>query len=681
MKKKRTVIWMIILTMLLSILQVAPILANVTSTGLQVGDYVKWGTYKGKDMLWKVEKKDTQYGTLLVLQNKANKRMLDLEDLEEIGDLEDIEALGIKIFNEVEGRIKEGKKLEKGISTAFYLNEELIAFKTGEGKKENPYMLYTHWQGLPDMVANKDKIVLNGVELVGKADATINFAVQVDGIPRAITQIQNDKLNQTITLQLASAIKEGQWVTLQYDLPSDALVAIAKAGEKMVIKQIPTTTIVNETVDAIIPNRYTITTAANPSKGGYVEDNSIGKNGVYNENDMATVTAVPRSGYKFVSWTENGKEVSWDRSYTFKVTGNRNLIANYKHKQTYVPQYTIYVEEYPSDGGTVTGDYTYNEGEYATLKAKPKAGYTFESWTEDGKVVSRDSEYSFTVEENRWLEANFEEERPRERSFKEEWRSLSSKEQRAIKENFREYLPYTTIEESLSLSQLEDLTNGKFTEKQLREVSRDMELLEDVGIDLDWEVISLERVSRPYFTDMKNNHWAYEGVIELAKRGIVTGYPDQTFKPNKELTTPDTFTFLDRVLLENEITEVDLSRSTVEEYINNKAHWAFGHVASISAKLSEGTVKDIERLGNRPMTRELLAQVLYEVTDGKLDKTDKLVVFTDTLYSPYEKAIDYCITRGLLKGTSAYTMSPNKPVTRAEMMTILSRLDSAIKNQ
>ena len=61
----------------------------------------------------------------------------------------------------------------------------------------------------------------------------------------------------------------------------------------------------------------------------------------------------------------------------------------------------------PSEGGTVTGGGTYQEGQSCTVTATANTGYSFASWTENGSVVSTDATYSFTVEADRVLVANF----------------------------------------------------------------------------------------------------------------------------------------------------------------------------------------------------------------------------------------------------------------------------------
>lgn len=38
------------------------------------------------------------------------------------------------------------------------------------------------------------------------------------------------------------------------------------------------------------------------------------------------------------------------------------------------------------------------------------------------------------------------------------------------------------------------------------------------------------------FSDLNENHWAYNSVMALADRGVINGYTDSTFRPSKTLT-------------------------------------------------------------------------------------------------------------------------------------------------
>jgi hypothetical protein len=61
----------------------------------------------------------------------------------------------------------------------------------------------------------------------------------------------------------------------------------------------------------------------------------------------------------------------------------------------------------PADGGFVFGSGDYIYGSNVEVNATSNTGYTFNSWTEDGQVVSSNATYQFTATANRNLVANF----------------------------------------------------------------------------------------------------------------------------------------------------------------------------------------------------------------------------------------------------------------------------------
>ncbi|MFA5620391.1 MAG: T9SS type A sorting domain-containing protein [Weeksellaceae bacterium] len=55
-----------------------------------------------------------------------------------------------------------------------------------------------------------------------------------------------------------------------------------------------------------------------------------------------------------------------------------------------------------------SGSGTYHYGDTATVAATANPGYNFVNWTENGTIVSTDENYSFTVNNNHNLTANFD---------------------------------------------------------------------------------------------------------------------------------------------------------------------------------------------------------------------------------------------------------------------------------
>ena len=144
---------------------------------------------------------------------------------------------------------------------------------------------------------------------------------------------------------------------------------------------------------------YTVAVSANPAAGGTVTGG-----GTFQQGQSCTVVASPNANYTFTNWTENGTVVSTNASYTFNVTGNRTLVANFTYTP---PTYTIAVSANPTNGGTVTGGGTFQQGQSCTVVASPNANYTFTNWTENGNVVSTNASYTFNVTGNRTLVAHF----------------------------------------------------------------------------------------------------------------------------------------------------------------------------------------------------------------------------------------------------------------------------------
>ena len=67
-----------------------------------------------------------------------------------------------------------------------------------------------------------------------------------------------------------------------------------------------------------------ISVTANPAEGG-----TVSGGGAYEIGQTCTVTATPLGEYEFGNWTENGNPVSNQPSYTFTITSNRTLVANF----------------------------------------------------------------------------------------------------------------------------------------------------------------------------------------------------------------------------------------------------------------------------------------------------------------------------------------------------------------
>ena len=135
-----------------------------------------------------------------------------------------------------------------------------------------------------------------------------------------------------------------------------------------------------------------------------VEGGAVSGGGAYELGAICTLNAIASGGYEFVNWKKNNVTVSNEPSYSFEVTGNAVYTAYFT--QT-INHYTVKVSVEPSGAGSVSGAGTYEEGITCTLTATPNPTYSFESWKENGIVVSTEPTYFFTVNRDRNFVATF----------------------------------------------------------------------------------------------------------------------------------------------------------------------------------------------------------------------------------------------------------------------------------
>lgn len=140
--------------------------------------------------------------------------------------------------------------------------------------------------------------------------------------------------------------------------------------------------------------------SSNPALGG----NTTGS-GAYPTGSRVTITAAANAGYTFLNWTDNNVVVSTSSNYQFILTGNRTLVANFR----LIPssQFALFLSSSPAAGGMTDGEGSYNAGTSVTAIATTNTGYTFANWTENGAIVSTSANYTFPLNGNRTLVANF----------------------------------------------------------------------------------------------------------------------------------------------------------------------------------------------------------------------------------------------------------------------------------
>ena len=99
--------------------------------------------------------------------------------------------------------------------------------------------------------------------------------------------------------------------------------------------------------------------------------------GTYNDGTSVTITASPNAGYAFVNWTDSsGNELSTNPSYTFNITSNTTITANYEELLFYLHPNGVTIlcpNAIVGSTGTVNG-VQYTKVDRSSLIAKRDAG-------------------------------------------------------------------------------------------------------------------------------------------------------------------------------------------------------------------------------------------------------------------------------------------------------------------
>ena len=126
-----------------------------------------------------------------------------------------------------------------------------------------------------------------------------------------------------------------------------------------------------------------ISVSVSPSDGG-----NVSGGGSYEPGSICTLTATPNEGYAFTHWTEDGEVVSTDATYSFTVTGDRNLVANFDHAYVDLglPSGTLWATyNVGADTPEGYGDY------FAWGEITPKETYTLENYQHSNGGTSWDN--------------------------------------------------------------------------------------------------------------------------------------------------------------------------------------------------------------------------------------------------------------------------------------------------
>ncbi len=174
----------------------------------------------------------------------------------------------------------------------------------------------------------------------------------------------------------------------------------------------------------------------------------------------------------------------------------------------------------------------------------------------------------------------------------------------------------------------------------------------DSLIETDWKVVDnsyfklyISEDNSTVFKDVYKTHWAYKPIIDAARSGIISGYPDGTFKPERKVNFEEL--------------------SIIVKRIDKDSTSAINFLSTFN--------------GKKEVTRADFVSVLIRIKGYENEKVDtsrlsKLFTDINTVSASKKKDILIAYGKKLISGYGNKTFKPEALLTRAEAVTAIFRL-------
>lgn len=177
-------------------------------------------------------------------------------------------------------------------------------------------------------------------------------------------------------------------------------------------------------------------------------------------------------------------------------------------------------------------------------------------------------------------------------------------------------------------------------------------------------LLTPQMASAKTFTDVKPSDWHYSVVDELANNGIINGYEDNTFKPQKSVTYSEFLTLLNNAIGEKQ----------APDYTNPK-QW---YMPTFDYLKQKGVITNIQN-PNQEISRNEMAKYLSLGLQKLKNQTPNTTAPTNikdfaSIPEEYKDYVANAVNAGLIKGDEHQNFNGSKFLTRAETAVIIKGL-------
>ncbi|NPV92741.1 MAG: leucine-rich repeat protein [Firmicutes bacterium] len=180
----------------------------------------------------------------------------------------------------------------------------------------------------------------------------------------------------------------------------------------------------------------------------------------------------------------------------------------------------------------------------------------------------------------------------------------------------------------------------------------------------------------PKFSDVSDAFWGYTAITNLSGQGIVSGYPNGTFKPDASITRAEFATMLVKAL------GLNTSGTTSQFKDVSPGDWYYGTVNAAAVDGLVSGTSDNRFAPDALITREQMAVMVSKALGDKASVTDgtELNAFSDkaSVSSWAVTGMEAAIKAGIVHGMTASTIAPQADATRAQAAVMVYQLLSIL---
>ncbi|MFA7216358.1 MAG: S-layer homology domain-containing protein, partial [Bacillota bacterium] len=177
------------------------------------------------------------------------------------------------------------------------------------------------------------------------------------------------------------------------------------------------------------------------------------------------------------------------------------------------------------------------------------------------------------------------------------------------------------------------------------------------------------------FSDVEG-HWAKDQVLDWSEKGLVSGYDDGTFKPERGVTRAEFITFVNRAYGLTAKAQLDFSDVSPQDWFADEVAKAVA--AGYISGYDDGTMRPAAEI-----SRLEAAVILYKLLRlASLENESWIDGFNDSgsIASWGREYVNSVVAEGYFSGYPDGTFKPDRVITRAETVALLSKAVGTLYN-